>query len=295
VRHRFRRSILAVAVGVLALGLVSAPGAQGGETLPGSCKLHHRHIVNPGCVPALTGEATEDVSDPPTTFPNIVPNVDFVTIYRQLFWDDATQTYFYGPPDLRFDTHVQNFGSVPLQLTVNEVDSPETSTVSQCVSWLDRVCRKQVEVGGYTWHGEHEHFHFEEFAKYELRRVGADGRADYSASGVIATNDKVSFCMLDSTRVRDDGSLVPFYNTCTPTVQGISPGWADIYPAGLDGQQFPFTGLSDGRYAIVVHANYVDRLHETNYGDNIAEVIVEVSGDVTQATIVAVHHPTATP
>lgn len=180
----------------MALGF-GAPGQADEDDglVPGSCRLHPTQVVNRGCVPAPTENLQDTIEDPPDasdvlgdpgiTYPNLVPDVRDVFILRPFVFDPETNTFVQGPPQLWFDTWSQNLGTVSLQTTVEEVESPESSTVSQCVSWCtDWLCERQEPVGGYTWHAEHTHFHFDEFAAYELRRLGADGRPDYSDAGL---------------------------------------------------------------------------------------------------------------
>lgn len=279
-----RRRILVATAAVAAV--LSSPAHADGP-LPGSCKTHPNKVVNPGCVPALTG----GVTDPAITLPNLVPNVVEVAVERPFEWDPETGTFYPGAPILYFDTRAQNLGTVPVQLTMNDVPDTETAPVSQCVAWTERVCRAQEEVGGFVWHAEHQHWHFEEFAAYQLRRLGADGRPDYSSAGLIALSDKVSFCMIDSAQVDPNASPAPTYNTCLPTVQGISPGWEDIYTYDLPGQSFSLDGLADGRYALVISMNYASRLHESEYGDNVLEATIEVRNGMSEVEVVDRHYP----
>lgn len=228
-----------------------------------------------------------------TALPNLVPDVRHVEIKSQYVFDPLTLTSVpTGPRWLAFDTWAQNLGNVPVQLTVDRVDSLDSSTVSQCTAWRpERVCVEQRPVGGFTWHAEHRHFHFSEFARYELRRVLANGSIDYGRRGLVAASDKVSFCLYDAAPVRGDASVVPFYNTCTPTVQGISPGYADVYNPDMEGQTFPLDAISDGRYALVIDMDYADRLFETDDTDNVVEVMIEVYDNVTGAVVVGRNRP----
>lgn len=244
-------------------------------------------------VPAQATDSLDPVlGDPGTTLPNLVPDVQEAYILRSFVPDPETGGFKLGPPDLYFDTRAQNLGNVPLQLTVDEIDSVASSTVSQCVSWrADHVCREQRQIGGFSWHEEHRHFHFEEFARYELRALLRNGRVDYSSSGLLGVSEKVSFCFIDSQRVRDDAFPAPFYQTCTPTVQGISAGWTDIYDASLPGQQLPIGSLTDGRYALVIRSDYANRIHETNDSDNVVEVTIELSNGLSNVAILGRNYP----
>jgi hypothetical protein len=213
------------------------------------------------------------------TLPNLVPTVENVSIQTWRTLDDGFST----EPGLFlwFDTRAQNLGTVPIQLTVDKVDTPESSTVSQCVSWLaaaGHVCRATEQVGGFTWHEAHRHFHYQDFAAYQLRRLTADGRPDYSPSGLLQVSEKVSFCLIDSQKVRDDAAPMFFYGTCLPTVQGISPGWTDVYAPEMEGQNLSVQGLADGRYALIINMDYGNTLRETDDTDNYIEVTIEISG-----------------
>lgn len=234
------------------------------------------------------------LGDPGTTLPNLVPNVVDTQILRPFVFDEPSQTFFEGPPELYFDTWAQNTGTVPVQLAFGGLENPETAIAEQCISWRSaeaHLCREQVPVGGFSWHAEHNHFHFNEFAKYELRQLLRNGAVDYSSRGLVAASEKVSFCLIDSTTIRADARPVPFYNTCSPTVEGISPGWSDIYTSSLEGQQLPLDGLTDGRYALVISMDYLDRIYETDNSDNVVEAILEFSGGVRQVSVVERRYP----
>lgn len=250
-----------------------------------------------GPLPGLPAHAADPLApvlgDPGTTLPNLVPDVRHVEFFQQTTTDLVTGTSVpVGPPRFLFDTWVQNLGAVSLQLTAEDLADFEDTPVSQCVSWrTDRLCREQRPVGGFGLDPDHGHFHFEEFAAYELRRLLHNGRVDYSNRGLVASNGKVSFCMIDSAQVRDDAFPVGYYRGCGTAMQGVSAGWADIYSAGLPGQEFPVESLVDGRYALVVDLDYANRLYETDDTDNVVEVTVEISGNVTQVAIVGRNRP----
>lgn len=234
------------------------------------------------------------LGDAVLTYPNLVPTVNDVVI-NYWYTDDATQTTTWGLPYLYFDTRAQNLGTVPVQLQLTDVPDladMASAPVSQCVSWVERVCRSLEPVGGFVWHEPHRHWHYNEFAKYELRRVGADGRPDYSPTGLVGSNEKASFCFEDSEDIGgDDVNPVGYYESCTPTVQGISPGWTDIYGNWLPGQQVPLHGLTDGRYAVIINMDYANRLRETNDDDNFVEVTIDISNNLSVVSIVGRNWP----
>jgi hypothetical protein len=229
------------------------------------------------------------LGDPGRTYPNLVPNVKDVQIQTYRLIENDVEIFFENGLFLWFDTRAQNLGEVPVQLTVDKVDTPESSTVSQCISWRlsdAHLCRETEVVGGYAWHDAHNHFHYEDFARYQLRTLAADGRPDYSDSGLVGVSDKVSFCFVDSEKVDPTDTTTrptPLYESCLPAVQGITPGWTDIYTSDMAGQNFDIAGLPNGRYAVIVDMDYENTLYETNDDDNYIEVTIEISdGDPTE-------------
>ncbi|HEX9823796.1 MAG TPA: S8 family serine peptidase, partial [Actinomycetota bacterium] len=154
-------------------------------------------------------------------------------------------------PALRFTVSTANRGRFALDLTaVPNAGFPNTSQAFQCVLWAtDRACVERREVGSFTFHQTHLHYHFEDYADYELRTLDAYGQPDMSPGGLAAPGVKASFCLIDYDPENPQGPLYqqphPLYLTCTGSfgvgVQGISPGWRDTYESGLDGQQIPIT------------------------------------------------------
>lgn len=225
------------------------------------------------------------LGDPGRALPNLVPTVTDVQIQPYRVTEFGTEHGLF----LWFDTRAQNLGYTPLQLTVEDVESLETSTVSQCVSWRSvdaNICRMTEPVGGFTWHGDHMHFHYTDFAAYELRRVHPNGRPDYSGNGLVGKAEKVSFCLIDSQQVREGARPVPLYSTCLPTVQGISAGWTDIYDSYLPGQNLSIDGLPDGQYVLIITIDHANTIREADNKDNVVEVTLEISGGASIVSIV---------
>lgn len=235
------------------------------------------------------GGNVDAVLNPLPTYPDLVPDIRSVYVERPFLGSDPdTGASTFGPPRLAFDTWSQNVGTVALDVLANDPTTPTASTVSQCVSWTpDRVCRERRQVGGFAWHEEHTHFHFQDFARYELRELRGNGQVNYSSRGLLAVSDKVSFCLIDTTPTRDDAFPLATYTLfCNPFRQGISAGWADVYGSGLADQQLSSERLHDGRYALVVTLNPTGGLWESDHDNNTVEVIVELSSGATKAAIV---------
>lgn len=181
----------------------------------------------------------------------------------------------YGSPPsvLRFAISVANRGAFPLDV-LGVPTSVERASALQCNAFAgERACTGRREVGALVFHWNHQHWHIEAFARYELRPLLADGTPDLAADP-LSVSDKVSFCLMDT--ARDPGTPeaplagTGLYATCTGFVQGISPGWMDVYTSGLFGQQLTIDGVPDGQYAIVVTANPLGLLLEADASNNVA-------------------------
>jgi hypothetical protein len=183
---------------------------------------------------------------------------DFVAIAPSSFYIDVRN----GHKLLRFPTAIGNAGPGNLQIR-GRVVGTMTQGTQEILDDYGRVIETK-DVGTFTYHPTHGHFHVPRVATYELRRGGPDGE-------FIASGRKVGFCMEDSVRIRagTERARVP---DCSPTLQGITRGFADVYSASLAEQTFDLTNLSSGEYAVVIHLNPMHNLLETNPNNNTAWV-----------------------
>jgi hypothetical protein len=138
----------------------------------------------------------------------------------------------------------------------------------------------------------HNHFHFESFARYELRTRGG--------ATVVKSGQKRSFCIED---LRADPDA-PFTRACTTDddcqghgkcastgicqyncmYQGIQPGRGDIYDSSLDCQWIDTTDVAPGEYDLWVLLNTEQLLPESDYTNDAAMVPVTV-GPPTDAPV----------
>ena len=145
----------------------------------------------------------------------------------------------------------------------------------------------------------HAHFHFRNYATYELLRVNADG-----SYGSPVQSRKRGFCMLDTTPWAQDGTAphARYYLNCGNLTlhgnQGISTGFGDMYVKQLPGQLFLLTDpnepVAPGRYVIRITANppftakrnevcpvrdaqgFCHMFAEQRYDNNVAVIPIEV-------------------
>ena len=150
---------------------------------------------------------------------------------------------------LRFANTVWNAGEGRLELE-SDVDSGEQvkpiyQNLYDAPVGGNRVERKRV-ASDFIFHPQHNHFHFTDFAEYLL--LGRDATGVYRR--MKTEGIKTSYCIMDTQRI--EGSYDDHYTTCNADRQGLSPGWADTYRAGLYDQWVELGDdiLSDGEYAV---------------------------------------------
>ena len=131
-----------------------------------------------------------------------------------------------------------------------------------------------VRVGCFRFDERHQHWHFKNFARFELARL-SDGQ-------VVSAHEKVGFCLLDSDQPYPGIPGSPtagYYRSCQPDKpQGLSAGWADVYESSLPGQFVDVTNVPDGDYCFSSTVNPARRLVEAEVGDNTATQALRLAG-----------------
>jgi hypothetical protein len=185
---------------------------------------------------------------------------------------------------LRMSTSTPNIGAGPLEIRGSTVVGPDQQQVLQRIyrsdgSFYDRLA------GTFVYHPTHQHTHFDGWAVYRLRSLLADG----SVGPIMAEGDKASFCLLDVVPYDlplESGATAsaapPYrYTTCGQMVQGISPGWADVYDLELDGQWIDITNLPNGPYWLEAEVDPEQRILELPEGEsnNLARIRILLDAD----------------
>jgi hypothetical protein len=172
---------------------------------------------------------------------------------------------------LRFAAVNTNLGAGPLELRAGGINGTGQE-VNQRVyrsdgSFYDRLA------GTMTYHPEHNHFHFNNFALYTLSAVG-------NSSGSGQTSEKTSFCVEDTTPIDLRLPGAPqngVYTTCNPDVQGLSVGWGDRYGPTLPGQSIDITGDPEGDYDLTIASDPGGLLLETIEVDNVSCIRLHIN------------------
>jgi len=185
---------------------------------------------------------------------------------------------------LRFANTVWNGGEGPLDLHgVTDVAARRTRVVQRASTAAGSTT--EWPVGEFVWHPTHTHWHLDGFAVYQLWSIDQVGDLD----NLVASSDKVSFCLVDVEIADPDNRLRPparEYTGCGRGRQGLSVGWGDTYRSYIDGQSLPLDKVGDGLYALVSIANPDHRLRETEAGNNTGLVYLAITAD--RATIVPI-------
>ncbi len=171
---------------------------------------------------------------------------------------------------VRFSNTIWNAGEGPLE--VRETSSTEARVLQRVYDNAGGYV--DIPSGNFEFHEDHEHWHIEGFARYELWRM-----ANYSAwlgSGrTQGTPDwqmeKTGFCLMDLVKVEElpgspSSSVYP--TQCGRSVQGISVGWGDVYTWRLADQWVDVgtAPLPDGEYVLRSVADPLNVLQESDGG-----------------------------
>ena len=175
---------------------------------------------------------------------------------------------------LRFSVTIWNAGEGPLELRgVSSADTATTLVLQRVYDERDEVV--ELPVGGFVYHEAHNHWHFEQFAEYQLwTRAEFDrwllsGRTEGQPGwrGSKTTGQGESFCIRDSRRIASLPNSPPTrgYNDCGHDLQGVSVGWGDTYASSLPEQWIDLgeAPLPSGDYALRVIADPAERIHES--------------------------------
>jgi len=121
----------------------------------------------------------------------------------------------------------------------------------------------------FEWSPCHGHFHYKGYAEYTLQNIKTKHKIK---------SQKVAFCLTDSAKCEPGSECyvpgAPIHGKYTCADQGLSRGYADVYPWTLDGQWFDVTDVPNGCYAMCVKANPKRVLCESDYDNN--ETCIEV-------------------
>jgi hypothetical protein len=265
----------AVTVGLVAFAV---KGSSDAEDDPGG-----RDSAATSPTSASSGASTSEpsaTSEPKAGPPLLLPNM------RSLGASDLQLEQRGAVRRLRFAASLANLGPGPLlldprgrgacgprQITADQLLHLDGNETGEFERASDPVLDRRL-AGCMHDHPDHDHWHFRAMASYVLRDLSGE---------VVAAQAKVSFCLRDNERVPDAPIVVQreHFGECSRRgVQGISPGWVDIYPADLSGQALRLPeGLRRGDLCLILSADPLRRIVETDETDNAKAIGVRIAAD----------------
>lgn len=187
-------------------------------------------------------------------------------------WVDQGRGYLYGwiiqGNELRLTTSVANVGPGRLDIRGGAVVG-NTQQVNQRIFEPDGSYT-DVPAGTFTHHAGHGHIHFDGFVQFQLRAVTAGN----GVGEVVAGGLKTTYCVLDFVRYSSTAPAA-VYQSCGQN-QGLSPGWSDYYDHGLEGQSINIAGVPSGTYWLEQVVDPDNRLMESNEGNNVARIQINL-------------------
>ena len=148
-----------------------------------------------------------------------------------------------GKAELRFTFSSWNSGVGTFELIAGALAQGRQNVYQRIYndddSYADRLA------GNFEWHSGHNHFHFDDYARYMLPAVTGNSNK---------TSAKTSFCLMDTDMI--DGTLpgAPItaqYVNCGNFFQGISVGFGDTYGWHLPGQEISLKNVKTGDYRLI--------------------------------------------
>src|SRR3989344_851743 len=184
----------------------------------------------------------------------------------------------FGDQLLRFTTIFYNRGKGPLELRADPATAGIRSDIERTV--FQRIYRndgatRQRPAGTFLWHQEHLHYHFADFAVYDLEAIETKTPPP-DLSGVP---QKSTFCIRDVSLT--DLELLnkaadAAYKICGKELQGISVGWADTYFFTYPDQLLNIEDLPSGTYRLKFIINPSDRFDESDMSNNISSSLIKL-------------------
>jgi hypothetical protein len=174
---------------------------------------------------------------------------------------------------LQFAANVWNAGNSPLVVDGFRRTGEDVMDAYQYFLDEDGDQVAYQQVGTMIWHPapSHNHWHFNDFATYELLN------ADQTRA---VRSGKESFCLAntDAVDLTGEGAAWDAYEEDLGSVCGgyeirsirevLSAGWGDTYAQYRAGQSFPIKNLPDGTYYVRVLANPDNTLIESDTTNN---------------------------
>jgi len=205
----------------------------------------------------------------------------FTTKPSSLYFSRVTMSDGVSHHVLRLSNTVWNVGEGRLELQGDPNPNGGTliyQNIYDNPTGGSRVAQARVN-SDIIYHPSHRHYHFSDFASYQL--LQRDSAGAYQPTTLDGT--KTSFCIIDYARLNTSGPAGARYTGCSGTLQGLSVGWGDTYVASQPDQWIDLgsTPLANGSYAVQSTADPLRKLNEAGRtGNNVATTYFNVRDGV---------------
>jgi hypothetical protein len=228
------------------------------------------------------------------------------TFSNSCYTDETTQ--FGSTRCLRFDNGTRNIGNGPLILRFTY--DPQAFVPGSCDMTQEVISSSGAvtdrNAGPCVFHPQHGHFHYQNFALYQLYAVNAGGQP---AAQPVAASHKVGFCTIDvddytfgqpasAQRPRTYSfpacnipnaystalaSSSPYFPSGLPEYMGISPGWGDVYTWDLPAQYIDIShNVPTGVYEVVSRVNIDGGILASDTSQQTGVTCIRIEGSTVQ-------------
>lgn len=179
---------------------------------------------------------------------------------------------------LRLTNYIMNWGPGRLEILGESDHVTQRTVVTQHVYRANGTFTNHP-AGIFVFHPAHDHWHLENFARYEVWSLNPEGGLLEN----VALAAKVSYCLRDTGRSTLPGTPAePLYVECLNKLQGINIGWIDSYEYDIPDQTVDITALADGVYAVRCIVDPGDLFLEANEKNNTSLSYIHITGDTVQ-------------
>lgn len=178
---------------------------------------------------------------------------------------------------LRFSNGIANTGGGPWQMVplfpAADPSQPQDA-IQQIVDPAGNVVEEKA-VSSFEFHPEHNHWHIDGVALFEVRLDAPDGPV-FGGNSI-----KTTFCLIDVYKLEGQSRTKDrTFWECNGDRQGVSVGWADKYHQSTEGQDLDITGAPTDRLLFLVStANFEGVFLEQDISNNSAWVSFYVRRD----------------
>jgi lysyl oxidase len=191
---------------------------------------------------------------------------------------------------LRFSATVWNAGTSPLVVDGFRERGKDEMTAYQYFFDAAGNQTGYQPVGHLHWDAKpsHQHWHFEDFARYTLlRRDKTQAAVSKKEAFCLANTDAVDLTIPDAAWKPENTDLATSCGDLTSLSirEVLAAGWGDTYTQFRAGQSFRVDDLPNGVYYIAVNANPGGNLAESSTTNNLALRRIKLGGTPGDRTV----------